>query len=107
MDDHGPARAEHGAQVALEPYPYAYAYPYPTPTPTLDQVRKYVAMLKERRFHVCLSLWDPHIPVMHDSLWGAQKLKVVNPIPNLNPKPHPNPNPDPDPDPDPNPEPEP
>jgi hypothetical protein len=46
--------------------------------PGLSMVRKYVAMLKERRFHVCLSLWDPHIPVLHDSLWGAQKLKVVN-----------------------------
>jgi len=46
--------------------------------PGFRMVRKYVAMLKKKRFHVCLSLWDPHIPVLHDSLWGAQKLKVVN-----------------------------
>jgi hypothetical protein len=30
------------------------------------------------RGQVCLSLWDPHIPVIHDSLFGAGKLKIVN-----------------------------
>ena len=46
--------------------------------PGLRMTRKYVAALKERRWHVCLSLWDPHIPVLHDSLFGGQKLKIVN-----------------------------
>jgi len=46
--------------------------------PGFYMVRKYVRMLKKKRFAACLSLWDPHIPVLHDSLWGAGKLKIVN-----------------------------
>jgi hypothetical protein len=46
--------------------------------PGYRMVKKYVKELKQRRFHVCLSLWDPHIPVIHDSLFGAGKLKIVN-----------------------------
>ena len=46
--------------------------------PRREQTRDNVKLLRERRFHVCLSLWDPHIPVLHDSLFGGHKLKMVN-----------------------------
>ena len=40
-------------------------------------LRRFTKLLRQKRWGTCLSLWDPHVPLIMDSIMGGRKMKIL------------------------------
>ena len=45
--------------------------------PGLFMLRRFTKLLRQKRWGTCLSLWDPHVPLIMDSIMGGRKMKIL------------------------------